>query len=152
MALQGELKAAMADRDAAETDFDAGTTQLALYVENTSGGDAVKIASAGMSIKAAPTPVGPLEQVQNLSITASDEEGGLDLQWEPVRGAKNYEIQTSTDPNVPANWRLVDTSSSSKVSLEDLTSGQKIWARVRAKAPKKVNDGAWSDPATKIVP
>lgn len=151
-AAQAAAKQATDDRDAAVAALVLALTSLAAYVENTSGGDPVKIASAGMSVKASNAPVGPLGQVQNLSITAGDSEGRLDLQWDPVRGAKNYEIQTSLDPNVPANWKLVDTSSASHLSLEGLASGQKIWVRVRAKAPKRANDGAWSDPATKIVP
>jgi hypothetical protein len=143
---------ATADRDAALLALMQCLTSLGSYVENTSGGDRVKIESAGMPVKAAAAPVGPLDQVMNVSITAGDSEGRLDLQWDPVRGAKNYEIQMSTDPNVTTGWSLVDTSSASKLTLTGLTSGQKIWLRVRAKAPKKVNDGAWSDPATKIVP
>ncbi len=151
-AAQQAARQATDDRDVAIAALNTGLDSLASYVQNTSGGDAVKIASAGMSVKAAPVSLGLLDMVQNVSITAGDSEGRLDLQWEPVRGAKNYEIQTSNDPNVPANWKLVDTSSGSKLSLEGLTSGQKIWVRVRAKASKKANDGAWSDPATKIVP
>ena len=151
-AAQAAAKQATDDRDAAIDALSVALTSLASYVENTSGGDAVKIESAGMSVKAAAAAVGPLDQVQNLSITAGDAEGRLDLQWDPVRGNKGYEIQLSTDPNVAAGWKLVDTSSGSKLTQTSLTSGQKVWFRVRAKAPKKVNDGAWSDPSTKIVP
>jgi hypothetical protein len=143
---------ATADRDAAMLALETALTSLASHVENVSGGDRVKIESAGMSVKSVAAPIGQLEQVQNVSITAGDSEGRLDLQWDPVRGAKNYQIQTSTDPNVPTGWSLKDTSSASKLSLTGLTSGQKVWLRVRAKASKNVHDGAWSDPATKIVP
>jgi hypothetical protein len=151
-AAQMAAKQATDDRDVAIDSLIASLTSLADYVANVSGGDAVKIESAGMSVKAAAAPVGPLDTVQNLSVTAGDTEGRLDLQWDPVRGTKNYQVQSSTDPNVPANWRLVDSCSGSKLSLTGLTSGDKLWFRVRAKAPKPVNDGAWSDPATKIVP
>jgi len=127
-------------------------TSLGDHVSNVSSGNRVKIESAGMGVKASNAPIGPLPQVQNLSITAGDAEGRLDLQWDPVHGTKNYQVQMSTDPNVPANWKLVDSCSGSKLSLTGLTSGQKLWFRVKARAPKAVNDGAWSDPATKIVP
>jgi hypothetical protein len=150
--IKAAMKTALEDRDVAVEALKAGLRSEASHVENVSNGDAVKIQSAGMSVRAAGAAIGPLGQVQNLSITAGDSEGRLDLQWDPVHGVKNYEIQCSTDPNVPANWKLVDTSGASHLSIEGLTSGAKLWYRVRAKAPKRANDGAWSDPATKVVP
>jgi len=151
-AAQLAAKQATDDRDAAIAALVIIITSLSDHVANVSGGNKVKIESAGMSVKAAAAPIGPLPQVQNLSITAGDAEGRLDLQWDPVRGTKNYQVQMSTDPNVPANWKLVESCSASKLSLTALTSGAKLWFRVRAKASKAVNDGAWSDPSTKIVP
>ena len=145
-------KQATDDRDAAITTLSGLVTSLGDYVSNVTQGNKVKIESAGMSVKASAAPIGPLAQVQNLSITAGDAEGRLDLQWDPVRGTKNYQVQMSTDPNDASKWKLVDSCSGSKYSLTDLTSGQKLWFRVKARAPKPVNDGAWSDPATKIVP
>lgn len=152
VALQSQIKTAMTERDVAELAFDAGTTQLASYVDNIAQGRVAVIESAGMGVKANAVPVGPLPQVQNLAITAGDSEGQVELQWDPVHGAKGYEIQISSDPNVATGWQLVASCSGSRWSLEGLTSGQKVWLRVRAKAPKKANFGAWSDPATKIVP
>ena len=151
-AAQLAAKQATEDRDTALTTLESLLNQEASYVENVTGGDPVKIASAGMSTKNPAAPVGALGQVQNLSLSAGDNAGRLDMNWDPVRGAKNYEVQSSIDPNTDANWKLIDTSSASKLTLTGLTSGQRVWIRVRAKAPKKVNDGAWSDPATKIVP
>jgi hypothetical protein len=151
-AAQQAAKQATDDRDAAIIALIALLTSLVSYVENITGGDSVKIESAGMSVKAPNAPVGPLGQVQNLSASAGDEAGRLDLQWDPVRGNKGYEIQTTSDPNVASSWQLVASCSGSRWLLENLTSGQKLWVRVRAKAPKKANFGAWSDPATKIVP
>lgn len=151
-AAQLAAKQATDERDEAIAALCALLTPLGDHVSSVSGGDPAKIESAGMNVKGLPTPIGPLPQVQNLSITAGDSEGRLDLQWDPVRGTKNYQVQMSTDPNVPANWKLLDSCSGSKLSLTGLTSGEKLWFRVRAKAPKSVNDGAWSDPATKIVP
>jgi len=145
-------KQATDERDAAIAALVMLITSLGDHVSNVSQGNRVKIESAGMGVKASAAPIGPLPQVQNLSITAGDAEGRLDLQWDPVRGTKNYQVQMGTDPNLPASWKLVDSCSGSKFSLTGLTSGQKLWFRVKARAPKAVNDGAWSDPATKIVP
>ena len=151
-AAQQAAKQTTDDRDAAITALVTLVTSLSDYVANVTQGNRVKIESAGMSVKASAAPIGPLPQVQNLSITAGDAEGRLDLQWDPVRGTKNYQVQMSTDPNDATKWKLMESCSGSKLSLTGLTSGQKVWFRVRAKAPKAVNDGAWSDPSTKIVP
>jgi len=145
-------KQATADRDAALAELGVALIQLASYVDNTSGGDAVKIESAGMSVEAMAAPIGPLAQVGNLALSAGDDEGELDAAWDPVRGANNYELQTSTDPNVPANWHLIGSCSKSKKTLTGLTAGARTWVRVRAIAPKEENNGAWSDPAVKTVP
>ena len=141
-AAQQAAKQATDDRDAAIAALIVLVTSLSDYVANVTQGNKVKIESAGMSVKASGAPIGPLPQVQNLSITAGDAEGRLDLQWDPVRGTKNYQVQLSTDPNDPTKWKLVESCSGSKLSLTGLTSGQKVWFRVRAKAPKAVNDGA----------
>ena len=84
-------KQATDDRDAAITTLSGLVTSLGDYVSNVTQGNKVKIESAGMSVKASAAPIGPLAQVQNLSITAGDAEGRLDLQWDPVRGTKNID-------------------------------------------------------------
>jgi hypothetical protein len=140
------------DRDAAIAALNAALTLLAAYVENTSGGDAVKIQSAGMSVKAASAHIGALDQAQNLAVTAGDNDGELDATWDPVRGAKSYQVQVSADPITGTSWRDVSPVSGSGKTLTGLTSGARTWVRVRAIAPKEANNGAWSDPAVKMVP
>jgi hypothetical protein len=55
-------------------------TQLVAYVENMSGGDAAKIESAGMSVRASTTaPIGPMTQMLDLVLSAGDFEGTLDV-------------------------------------------------------------------------
>jgi hypothetical protein len=123
------------------------------YVQNESKGDATKIASANMGVKAAPSIVGPLARVDKLSVTTGDNPGEVDLHWNALTGRSTYEIQKCIgDPNIEANWTLVASGRPSKATLKGLVSGTKIWVRVRAKAPKEVNDGPWSQPAGIIVP
>jgi hypothetical protein len=94
-----------------------------------------------------------MPQVQNLSLTTGDNPGAVDGQWDAVSGRKSYEHQHCTaDPAVDANWKMVSSSSASKTTFTGLTSGSRLWARVRAKGTKPANDGAWSQPATIIVP
>lgn len=58
----------------------------------------------------------------------------------------------STDPITATSWRDIDPSGGSRKELKGLTSGVRLWFRVRAIAPKEINNGPWSDPAVKTVP
>ncbi len=87
---------------------------------------------------------------ENLSITAGDNAGELDLQWDPVAGAKTYEVQISPDPVTATSWVSQPSVTRSKTVILGLTSGARMWARVRA--VNAAGQGAWSDVATKIVP
>jgi hypothetical protein len=145
-------EAALVTRDANVTTLKNLLTQLVGYVENVSGGDAAKIESAGMSVRASTAaPVGPVTQVLELVLSQGDFEGTLDVVWKPVRGAKSYEIQISADPPAPTSWAAKMTASKSSATLEGLTSGTKLWARVRAVGADN-KPGPWSDPAVKVVP
>ncbi len=148
---QQAAKTATTNLGTAEDAANAGMNSLANYVEETAVGDTAKIESAGMSTRAPKTPTTSLPAPQGLSSTAGDEEGELDLVWDPVPKAKGYELQTSADPVTSTSWAFAETSSGSKTSLDGLPSGNKIWVRVRALGPKKIKS-PWSDPAVKRVP
>ena len=145
------LKTKLATRDAAEAAVDAWLTQEALYAENVTSGDKVKLESGGFSIRADAAPVGPMTQVLNLVVTAGDNDGSLDCGWDPTRGAGSYEVQVSVDPVTSSSWAFKDVSNISTVTLTGLTSGARIWVRVRAIGAGN-NKGPWSDPAVKTVP
>ena len=121
------------------------------YVENITSGDAVKIESAGMAVRATAAPVGPMPQVMNLVATASVFEGALDVAWDAVYGAGSYEVHTSADPVTGSSWAFKDVSNKSTTTLNSFTSGAKVWVRVRAVGADN-NKGPWSDPAGKTVP
>jgi len=142
---------ALADRDAAELALRAGLTQEAAYVDNASGGDRIKIESAGMNVRAGNAPIGPMPQVLNLILDASEFDGALEANWGPVRGAASYELQTSVDPVTASSWAFREVSTKSSIHLNTFTSGAKMWVRVRAIGADN-NKGPWSDPAAKTVP
>jgi hypothetical protein len=75
----------------------------------------------------------------------------LEAQWDPVRGASSYELQTSVDPVTGSSWSFKDVSTKSTIHLNTFTSGAKMWVRVRAIGADN-NKGPWSDPAAKTVP
>ncbi len=137
-------------RNAAETAFDAGTTLEAAYAENASGGDPVKLQSGGFNLKSASSPVGMPDQVANLSATAGDADGEIDLQWDPVTGAKSYNVLASPDPITSTSWVNKPSVTKSKTAVTGLTSGARLWFKVAAVGAAGV--GAFSDPATKIAP
>jgi hypothetical protein len=141
----------LATREAAELAVDGFLTSLAAYVENQSGGDRVKIESAGFSVRADAAPVGPLTQVLSLVVTAGDNDGTLDAAWDPLRGAGSYEVHTSVDPVSGTSWTFKTVSNKSSVTMDTFTSGTKIWVRVRGIGAANAK-GPWSDPAVKTVP
>ena len=147
---QQASKQATTVKDNARAALETALTQRGNYVEMIAPGDAAKIQSAGFDIKGGGAPTGVPDTVMNLYITAGDEAGELDLQWDPLSNARSYEVQLSPDPVTPTSWASKPTVTKSKTAITGLTSGVRMWARVRAVA--SAGPGAWSDPATKIVP
>jgi hypothetical protein len=149
-ALEEELKAARLDLALGIKDLDGCLTLEAAYVQDVTGGDAVKIATTNMPMKRPSEPIGPLGQVMALVVKAGANAGELKVSWDKLRGAKSYEVQISTDPFGPATWRGVAPSSKVRTVIKDLVSGAKMWVRVRGIG--KGDPGVWSDPGTMIVP
>jgi hypothetical protein len=141
----------MTERDLARKALVDAFEQLAAYVQNQSGGDEVIILSSGYDVRGTATPVGPVAQVLNVAVTEGDGEGMLDVQWDPTKGAMSYEVALTTgaDP-ATATYTQVALPTGSKTTLTGLTSGTRVWIKVRAIGSE--GPGPWSDPATKIVP
>lgn len=143
-------KQATVDKDNALEALLAGVDQLATYVQLTSGGDEAKILSAGFAVRSPRTPAGVPGTVMNLFITAGDSAGELDLGWDPVNGTRSYEVQLAPNADFTTGVITLKAVTKSKAVAEGLTSGTRMWARVRA--TNAAGTGAWSDVATKIVP
>lgn len=140
----------LTNRNTNEAAYDAAINLLATDIQNKSGGDIAKIQSAGMDVGAAAAPVGLPGQVMNLNVTCGDFDRQLDSQWDPTPGATFYERQKSVDPITLTSWEALDPVTKSKATTTDLTSGTKVWQRVRAR--NSAGAGPWSDPAVKTVP
>ncbi|HYX28958.1 MAG TPA: fibronectin type III domain-containing protein [Pyrinomonadaceae bacterium] len=125
--------------------------QLAAYVESIAGGDEAIIRSAGMDTKATgSSPTTNPDAPDNLSATAGDRDGEIDLSWEAVSGAKSYVIEQSADPPTDTSWAHAGVSTRSSQTIDGLKSGTRYWFRVAA--VNGVGQGGWSDPAMKIAP
>jgi hypothetical protein len=150
-AAQQAAKQATTEKNVAMDALRFALNDWGTYVQLTSGGVPEKIQSAGMDIKAPSVPKTIPSMVQNLFITAGDAAGELDVQWDPELSANNFDLELSPDPVTATSWvRHQPTPTKSQATATGLTSGSRMWARVRA--VNSAGHGAWSDPATKIVP
>ncbi len=133
----------------AEEEYDKEFTALGRGVDDVAKGDKAIIDKAGMESffpgKAA--PIGQLAQVQNFSLTHSDNEYELDAQWDKVKGASSYILEKAIDN--PTGWTYAGTSTKSSFTLTGLPVGMKTWARCAAVG--SAGQGPWSDPAVKGV-
>ncbi len=120
-------------------------------VESECKGDAAKLASSGYPLAASASASVPAAQVKNLALTHGDDDGSLDVTFDPEPAARSYEVQVclSAEP-IAGPWNTKAQPTASKVTLDGLTSGSRVWVRVRAIAP--AGPGPWSDVASKIVP
>jgi hypothetical protein len=104
-----------------------------------------------MDTKAAPTAPSDIpEPPANLSATAGDRDGEIDLSWEAVSGAKSYVIEQSLDPVTATSWAHAGVSTRSSQTIDGLNSGTRYWFRVAA--VNGIGNSGWSDPAMKIAP
>jgi len=145
------LKERLIERNAAIDALKGLIRQEAAYVVNVSAGDAVKITSAGMTVALSSNGVKHMPQVQDLAATSGANDGEVDLRWKRVRNAHCYEIQISASPITATSWGSSVTCTRASYQMQGLTSGARLWFRVRAIGGRST-PGAWSDPATKTVP
>ena len=147
--LRQQTREKLAELGVLESGLRDDLRDLAAYVRNASGGDEAKILGAGMGVRRAKSPR-TMAPVTGLESAAGDDSGEVDLSWTPVPGARSYEVQGSPDPITAGSWGHAGISTKSSLTLTGQPTGARCWWRVRAIGAN--GPGAWSDPATKIVP
>lgn len=150
---QAAAKTATTVKDTARLALENVLTQRGDYVQLTANGAAdpeAVVESAAFGVKGGKTPLAVPGTVMNLFLTASDSAGELDLQWDHLSVAKRYEVQLCPTMEFTTGVITLPSVSKSKTVATGLTTGTRIWARVRA--GNAAGLGAWSDVATKIVP
>ncbi len=120
------------------------------YVDRVSGGDATKILTSGFEVRATPSPVGAMTAPLHLTSSMGDMSGEIDLQWDPVKGAKSYIVECRTHGATPGSWTQAKICTSSRISVTGLTPGQEYAFRVRAVG--SAGEGPWSDETVKMAP
>ena len=142
------LKAA---KDVAMDDLRGELGTCAKAAELESGGDPVMLTGGGFDLIEAPVETtSPPPKVEHLAVSAGDAEGSVDGTFDAQENISHYEVECTTADPINGPWTSVLQPTASSFHLTGLTSGQRCWIRVRAHNVK--GPGAWSDPATKIVP
>ncbi len=133
-----------------EDQLDKLIAKAVAYVTAVAGGSELIIQSAGMDVRATPVSATIPAQPQGLAATAGDNDGAMDLSWDPVSDAASYALEKSPDPPTANSWTHAGVSTKSTFTITGLQSGARLWFRVAA--VNAAGQGAWSDPATKTVP
>ena len=159
----GALKTKVAERDAAKAAAKALTKEvedlaadlkndykeLGSYVAKTATTE-TQVTSAAMEVKAKAVPKAVPDRIEGLEVTPGDQENSLDAQWDPDEDADMYDVETNDDPDNATTWKHVCACTNSRETLPNLTSGARVWVRVRGR--NAAGPGAWSDPAVRRVP
>jgi hypothetical protein len=134
------LKTAMAERDAAWDATESAVRALASSCEGETQDDAA-LQSGGWHLRSGRVTVGPLPAPQDLSGTAGDQEGEVDLMWTAVVGRDTYIGEQASSATGP--WTQCYVGKKSTCTVKGLTSGQLYYFRFRAVGT--AGPGPWSD-------
>lgn len=133
--------AAHREQDTAEAEFDAAYGAFGDVVQVASGGVAANIASTGYAVADESHAPIVLTAPQSFGAAAGDEAGEVHVNFDPVRGARNYETQATTDLTGATGWGHSTFSSKSNADVQGLASGTVYALRVRALGTQT---GPWS--------
>ncbi|MGC3956467.1 MAG: hypothetical protein QM813_00365 [Verrucomicrobiota bacterium] len=129
--------------------FASSVSLLASYVNNASAGDGTVIERSGFSLRATPTPIGPLPTVTDLQAAPGEHKGHAALRWGALYGAKSYFIARAEDaPEL--KWSFLASSTKREAEVNSMISGKTYWHRVAAVGA--AGQGPWSDPVPLLAP
>lgn len=131
---------ALTERDTARDDVEEGIRGLASASEGETT-DPAELQSGGWHLRGAPAPVGPMPAPQNVSGTGGDQDGEVDLSWEPVIGRDTYIAEHASSATGP--WTQFYVGKKSSATASGLITGTAYWFRIRAVGA--AGPGPWSD-------
>lgn len=117
------LKAA---RDAAADDLRDEHKVVVSAIEAEARGDDTLLSATGYPLAASAVPATLPAAISNLSVTAGDIDGTLDVTFDPEANSKTYEVQITTTDPVAGPWTTKAQPTTSSTSINGLTSGQRV--------------------------
>jgi hypothetical protein len=139
----------LAVRDDAVLAWNTALNGLAGVTENATGGEAVKILSAGFDVRATATPKPPLGAPTDVQAKTNGSPGVTKLTWSPLDGARLYVIQQNLNPTVETGWVQVATSTKARCETNGVEPGSEMWYRVAG--VDVIGQGPWSAPTSRPV-
>jgi len=119
--------------------------ELALYVQQASGGDREKLLASGYPVQKTRQPSSVPNPPQNLRLRPAKISGQMLARCDTLPSAKSYQWRYAS-ATAPTTWLQPDPTTSASCTLEDLVAGTTYTVQVRAVSSKGVSD--WSDVAT----
>jgi hypothetical protein len=91
-----------------------------------------------------------INRTEFIAVTSGDNDGEIDLTWEPVRGANTYVVQKSAGKKEGYRWENIDVIDKSSYTVSKLKSKKEYNFRIAAVTLK--GQGPWSEIVTKKAP
>ncbi len=140
-------------RDNTSADLGDALVQFIADAESASKGEPGPLQAGGFALTGPTnTPAVAVQVAQNLALSPGKMPGTVQGKCAVDPNAIGYEWQVTTGDAMTGPYATSTHSSGTKATLKGLTSGQRIWVRVRALGRGENGEGPWSDPATIIVP
>jgi hypothetical protein len=122
---------------------------LAAYVLLTAKEDVSIVLSAQFNVRKAPQPMPPIEKPENFKVENGINPGELKLSVNTDSSVKIYLFQTTTGPVTPNSQWTDHTTTTSKLTVEGLTTGDLVTSRVVFLG--KNQQRVYGDPVTRLV-
>ena len=106
--------------------------ELGHYVTLTAKGDLTMLTESRFNLRKNREPKPELQQPKNLQLVNGINPGVLIMSVDAVRGARSYSFEYTPDPLGPDSVWVKIAGTTRKCTINNLQSGQKIWARVAA--------------------
>ncbi len=131
-------------KDQSRKNFEFLFAQRGAYVQTASNSNVEAIASAGLMIRNAPTPVGVLPAPLGLRLELTQVNGEILVRWNTVTGARNYVLEYAEIFSGEAlAWSQAGVCSKLVCLVKGLTQGKRFAFRVAAMGGAD-GQSAWS--------
>lgn len=131
LATNGSLQSLL-QRRAAEENLRALLRKEADYVRLIAQGNAVMLSSSGFEMRRDRLPINTLAAPRRISARLTGVRGCVYLRCSPVHGAHFYEVWIASEAGIGHEWRLLTTSTRTRIMLTGLESARYHHLKMRA--------------------